>query len=58
MERKVGMAHHMGEEKIEQNVDRIWRYLIQDLGCGKADSKEIIRRFILRFDSGKYLVTP
>ena len=36
----------MGEEKIEQNVERLEIYLFHSLGCSKKDVQEIIKRLI------------
>ena len=39
----------MGEEKIEQNVDRLRLFLFHSLGCSKGDAMEIIDRLIKNY---------
>jgi hypothetical protein len=35
------MEHHMGKEKIEQNIDRTYAFLFHTLGCGYEDATDI-----------------
>jgi hypothetical protein len=34
--------YHMGKEKIEQNIERVYSYIFHTLGCGYEDAKEIV----------------
>ena len=43
----------MGEEKIEQNADRLRYYLLGELGCGKEDARRVLRKFIEKYLDGK-----
>jgi len=43
------IVYAMGEEKIEQNVERLSNFLFHTLGCGKEDTKKIINKFIKRY---------
>ncbi len=36
------MEHQIGDEKIEQNIQRLDIFLFHTLGCGKEDVKKII----------------
>lgn len=47
------MEHHMGEEKIEQNAERLRNFLFHILGCGKEDARKIIDKFIGRYLNNK-----
>ena len=40
---KFLMEHQMGEEKIEQNIDRLDIFLFNSLGLGREDFKRVIR---------------
>lgn len=39
----------MGEEKIEQNVERLRNFLFYILGCGKMDAQRIIDKFTKKY---------
>jgi len=43
----------MGEEKIEQNAERLRNFLFHILGCGKEDARKIIDKFIGRYLNNK-----
>ena len=40
----------MGEEKIEQNIERLDAFLFHTLGCGKEDVQIIIRGLLKKRD--------
>lgn len=35
----------MGDEKIDQNVERLRNFLFHILGCSKWDAREVIKKF-------------
>ncbi len=37
------MEYCMGDEKIEQNIERVDTFLFHTLGCGKEDVKRIVK---------------
>ena len=39
----------MGDEKIEQNVERLWNFLFHILGCGKEDASRILAKFTKKY---------
>lgn len=47
------MEHHMGDEKIEQNVERLKIFLFNSLGCGKDDTRRILSLLIKNHLDGK-----
>jgi len=39
----------MGEEKVEQNIDRLSNFIFHILGCGKEDARRIVRGFYFKY---------
>jgi len=37
------MEHEIGDEKIEQNIERVYNYVFHTLGCGEKDVKKIFK---------------
>ena len=35
------VEYHMGEEKIEQNIERVYSFVFHTLGCSYEDAKKI-----------------
>ena len=35
--------YHMGEEKIEQNIERVYSFVFQTLGCSYEDANKIFK---------------
>ena len=38
----------MGDEKIDQNIERLDHFLFHVLGCSKHDAKRIIKEILLK----------
>ena len=45
----------MGEEKIEQNVERLRNFIFHILGCGKDDARRIIKKFTKKYLENKFV---
>ena len=43
----------MGEEKIDQNAERLSAFLFHTLGCGKEDVRRILDRFAEKYLDGR-----
>ena len=46
------MEHEMGDEKIEQNIDRLRNFIFHLLGCGKMDALRILEGFKKKYLEG------